>query len=420
MKTLASLRDKKLALGKEAHDILNADEDKALTQEQGDRLDAIYLEIEALEKHEQRVQKFLDLEAQKQERIGTIADKHNISTDEAEAELNREKAIMDTWMRFGVKGLSDEQREYVQNRQKEAVQIYGAQSTGIGSEGGYLVPEGFADQIIKRLDHFSGMRQVSNIIQTSTGAPIPFPTSDETQSEGEIVGENQAATEQDITFGTKAIGSYKFSSKVVKVSLELLEDSKFNLEDFVFTELQKRVGRVQNRKFTLGNGANEPEGALEAAGLGKTGASGQTTSVIFDDLVDLEHAVPYAYREGSLRADNRYMFSDDTHKILKKIKDSDGRPLWTPAAPGIPIPEINGYGYTINSHIPNMAASAKSILFGNFKKYTIRDIMAVSLFRLDTQYIVNGQIGFLLWARADGKLLDHSNDCLKYYQNAAS
>jgi HK97 family phage major capsid protein len=121
------------------------------------------------------------------------------------------------------------------------------------------------------------------------------------------------------------------------------------------------------------------------------------------------------------RTNGRYMFHDQSLKALKKLKDSQGRPLWRPGVTGGDANDILGYGYTINQHMPVMAASAKSILFGDFKKYLIRDVMAVTLFRFaDSRYLEKGQVAFLAWSRHDGDLIDASNDALKTFQHAAS
>jgi len=76
-----------------------------------------------------------------------------------------------------------------------------------------------------------------------------------------------------------------------------------------------------------------------------------------------------------------WMFHDSTLKAIKKLKDSEGRPLW---APGIAVREPNtilGYPYVVNNDMPVMAADAKSILFGDFSNYFIRDVLGVQLLR---------------------------------------
>ena len=86
-----------------------------------------------------------------------------------------------------------------------------------------------------------------------------------------------------------------------------------------------------------------------------------------------------------------------------------------------PMPDtLLGYTVTINQDVATMAANAKSILFGDFSRYTIRDVMGLTLFRFDdSAYIKLGQIGFLAWMRAGGTLTD-GGEPIKYYQNSAT
>jgi HK97 family phage major capsid protein len=79
-----------------------------------------------------------------------------------------------------------------------------------------------------------------------------------------------------------------------------------------------------------------------------------------------------------------------------------------------------GYPITINQDVASMAASATSILFGDFSFYTIRDAMAVEMFRFtDSAYTKLGQVGFLAWMRSGGNLIDVGG-AVKLFVNAAS
>ncbi len=115
------------------------------------------------------------------------------------------------------------------------------------------------------------------------------------------------------------------------------------------------------------------------------------------------------------------MFHDSTLRTLKKLKDSQGRPLWRPGVTGGDANDILGYRYTINQSMPVMAANARSILFGDFRQYKVRDVMQITMFRFaDSKYVEKGQIAFLAWMRADGKLIAPSNAAIKHYANSAT
>jgi HK97 family phage major capsid protein len=150
------------------------------------------------------------------------------------------------------------------------------------------------------------------------------------------------------------------------------------------------------------------------ATLGKTGTTGQTTSVIYDDLVDLIHSVDPAYRANS----SEFMLNDSSLKALRKLKDGQGNPIWQPGLVQGAPDKILGYDYIINQDIATMAASAKSMLFGDFSNFFIRDVMDLAIFRIGEKYIENGQVGFVAFSRHDSTLAD--TNAIKYYQNSAS
>ena len=197
------------------------------------------------------------------------------------------------------------------------------------------------------------------------------------------------------------------------VSLQLLQDSAFDLNSFLVDKLGTRIARITNRHFTVGTGSGQPNGLVTASTTGQTGASGQTASIIYDDLVELEHSVDPAYR-----AKAKFMFHDQTLKTLKKLKDGYGRPLWLP---GIAVKEpdtINGYGYAVNQHMPTMAADAKSVVFGDLKSYFIRRVNNPIVMRLAERYADAGQVGFIVWQRFDGTLVDAGTHPVKAYANS--
>lgn len=378
-------------------------------------VDAIYARIDELDAQIGALERQVEIEARLGQPAKDRAAREGTSVDEASDRIANERKVFKAWLRGGERALDDDMRRFVAERRR---QVMGAQSIGTPSEGGYLAPTDFAAVLIERMAAFGGMRSVATVIQTDHGRQIDYPTTDDTSEEGEIIAENTTATDADAAFGTVNIGAYKYSSKIITVPIELLQDSRIDIEAHVRDRLARRLARVTNKHFTTGTGTGQPRGIVTASVVGKAGAAGQTVSVTYDDLVDLEHAIDPAYRANGAS----FMFHDTTLKVLKKLKDADGRPLWRPGVTGGDANDILGYGYTINQHMPVMAASAKSILFGQLSKYVIRDIMDVTLFRFDdSAYMKKGQIAFLAWMRSDGDLVDvDPTTAVKHYANSAT
>ena len=132
-------------------------------------------------------------------------------------------------------------------------------------------------------------------------------------------------------------------------------------------------------------------------------------------MIRLEHTVDPAYRAGA-----RYMFHDSTLSQLRRAKDGDGNYIWQPGTTAGAPGTVNGWPYTINQDMPVFAANATSILFGQLKNYIIRDVMGVSIIRLDELYALQGQVAFIGFNRCDGLLVHAGTNPVQAYVNGAT
>jgi HK97 family phage major capsid protein len=418
---LGSLHDKMLAIQKKADD-----EKRRMSGEEEATWNQIDADYNETRKDILRREQMETRQAELEGRVNVPPAEVRTSPNGAEPAMSteerkeKEQVAFRNWIRQGFEGLNQEQRAIMSRRRVTndgsllPAEVR-AQSTTT-TAGGYLIPQGFSELLDKALKAYGGMRQAARVFPTPDGRDIPWPTVDDTANVGEIISENSTHNNQDVAFGQITLKAYKYSSKMVPVSVELLQDSFFDVEALLAELLAERMGRILNTHFTTGTGTGQPKGVVVEAGLGKAGLTGQTTSVIYADLVDLLHSVDPAYREGST-----FMFADSTLKAIKKLVDGSSRPLWQPALNGIAgaAPDtILGYPYVINQDVAAMGVSAKSILFGNFKKYIIRDARDITVVRLVERYAELGQVAFLAFSRHDGRAINAA--ALKYYQNSAT
>lgn len=399
-----------------------------LTPEEEQQYDRICDEQSDLEKQIERRQKVEEAERKLNKSITPGAPpalESRAAKGFSEAERKeKETRAFERWVRFGFDGLDQEERFIMAQRRtimtgSDLPPEVRAQAVGTGAAGGYTVPQGFSGELEKSLKAFGGMRAVCRLFPTPAGNDIPWPTVDDTSNVGELLAENTAAAAQDVTFGQITLKAYKYSSKIVLVSRELLQDSFFDIGTILRDLLTERVGRITNTHFTTGDNSGKPQGVVTASVQGRVGTTGQTTSVIADDLVELEHSVDPLYRPAG-----RFMMADSSLKVVKKLKDTTGRFLWQPSqAASIEggtstFNSILGYPYEINQDVPAMAANAKSILFGDFSKYVIRDVLDVQLLRLEERYAELAQVGFIAFMRADGRAINTA--AIKHYANSAT
>jgi len=335
-----------------------------------------------------------------------------IGHDTGKADLT----LYSKWLRGGDNALNQEEWQFIRN----------TMSTTTGSEGGFTVQTDVANQVLDALKAYGGMRAVSTVMRTEKGNAMSFPTSDGTSEVGELLAENTTATAADPVFGTKSLPVYKYSSKIAAVPFELLQDSSVDVEAFVQNRLVTRLGRITNTHFTTGTGTGQPNGIITAATTGVTAANAtsQVTAIIYDSVINLIHSVDPAYRA---LGNCKFMMNDASVKVIRQIKDGQSRPIFVPGYDGtqggaaLSAPDtLCGYPIVINQDVAVMAANAKSIAFGDFSFYYIRDAMDISMFRFtDSAYTKLGQVGFLAWMRSGGNFIDVGG-AVKLFVNAAT
>ncbi|RVH50704.1 phage major capsid protein [Sinorhizobium meliloti] len=365
-----------------------------------DRLEARIKREEALEARERDLNAADDRRPNGEDR--SVQGGRQENADEARASAFR------SYLRHGLEDMPAEQRKIVREMRAQAV--------GTDSKGGYLVPEGFMAELVKSLKAWGPMLDpgVTRGLTTTAGNSIPWPTMDDTSNEGSLIGENTQVTESEVAFGTKTLEAYKYTSGVVLVSAELLQDSAIDVEGTVRSAMAERIGRIGNRHLTVGTGSSQPNGIVTAA-TAVTGVAA-AAAITFDNLIDLFHAVDPAYRDDPSA---RWMFNDGTLKALRKIKDAEDRYVWQPADVRTGAPAtILEKPYSINQAVAAIGASNKSVVFGAFNRYVVRMVREFAIRRLVERYADYDQTGFIGFTRLDGELLDAA--AVKTLQHAAS
>jgi len=267
---------------------------------------------------------------------------------------------------------------------------------GSDTEGGYLVPDEFENKLVTGLKENTVIRAHAHVITTSGGLhKIPVVASHGSVS---WIDEEGAYTESDETFGQVQLDAHKVGT-IIKVSEELLNDSAFDLENYIAEEFTRRIGDKEEEAFLTGNGTGKPTGILNATGGGQVGVTtASATAITADELIDLYYSLKAPYRKKAI-----WVLNDTTIKAIRKLKDSNGNYLLQPALKDGEVSTILGRPYFTSAYAPEIAAGAKTILFGDLSYYWIGDRQGISFKRLNERYADNGQIGFLAFKRLDGK-----------------
>jgi HK97 family phage major capsid protein len=406
------MRDRKVVLEERAQhwgvmqDITAASvkENRSLTQEEINnynaaeaRMEALDQELTSIDVHEKQSKLEERWKARPENASvnggGATPDGERTAPDEQEL---RYAEAFSSWTRHGTEELEPEQRQLLRQRFTSATE-FRAQGVGVTTAGGYAVPQLFRNRLIEVQKTFGSVRSVAEVITTETGASLPWPTMDDTANVGAILAENTQVTEQDVALGQASLDVYMYTSKLVRVSVQLIQDSAFDVDSWLPRVLGTRIARIQNQHFTTGTGTGQPEGIQTNATSAVTFPTGNVTSVAYDSLVDLIEAVDPAYQ-----ANAAWMVKNSA--AFRKLKDSQNRPLWQPALTAQQPDTFLGYPIIRNPDMPTPAASTKSILFGDFREaYVIRDVLALQTMRLTERYADFLQVAFLLFQRSGAR-----------------
>lgn len=378
--------------------------------------DKIMADYDALEERAKKEERLAAAEAAAEERAK--ARRPGLGDGEADGTEERkfdEKRAFSRLMQFGLDGLNPEERAFAMKQVAQATPEMRAQST-TNTAGGYTIPQGFSGEIDKAMLMWGPMLDpgVTRQLDTASGNLLPWPTMNDTGNVGALLAENVQAGTQDIVFGNVNLNAYMYSSNIILVSLQILQDSAFNLETEIITPaFGERLGRIVNQHLTTGTGSSQPNGIMTAAGLGKTTAA--VGAVTADEIIDFYHSVDPAYRSSP---SFKLMFNDSTLQAVRKLKDGQSRYLIdglkdngaTINIAGISVP------YVINQAVASMATGNRFMAAGDFSRYIVRRVREYQMLRLNERYADYLQVGFLGFGRFDGNLLNAN--AVKYMKNA--
>lgn len=298
------------------------------------------------------------------------------------------------------------------SRQLPAGRQERAQSINLDTAGGYLRPEGFINNLEIALLAYADVREYADVLRTDTGNDLPWPTVNDTSNKGHLIAENTQVQETDLAMGQIVFHAYKFSTDLVLIPAELMEDSAINLAEVLGELFGIRLGRAQADYFTFGTGAGQPTGFITGGTLGWTTAS--ATAIAADELYDLKHSVDPWYRPGAT-----WVFHDQIYKYIKQLKDGQGRYLWQSGFAADAPDTIDGDPIRVNQSMANsIAAGNITVAYGQFSKFKIRDVARVRMRRLVERYADYDQEGFIGFMRCDSNLLDAGTHPIKYLQQA--
>ncbi len=333
------------------------------------------------------------------------------------------------YMRYGDRGLTGEHHAALKMviltpNQLKAFVFSGGElsalktdmSEAIDTLGGFMVPEDVRLDMIERLPGLTAIRPGADVSPTSsdvmtkvvvTGGGKRHVGNVRMTWVGDVPATGDAATNP--TFGLEKTPIH-ISLATLRIPRALLEDSAFPITNKCSEWVADEAALDEDEQFLIGNGIAKPQGILpgSANGLGLTEVnSGEADELTFSGAAGttgkginaLRYGVARQYRNGAV-----WIMNDTTASVVSQMLDGTGRPLWQPSVIEGEPDRLLGYPVLTDEAMPDIAANAYPIIFGNRKGYQIADRVGMSVIRDETTHSEEDIVKMVFRRRLGGQV----------------
>jgi HK97 family phage major capsid protein len=283
-----------------------------------------------------------------------------------------------------------------------------ALSTVVAADGGVLVSPQTAETIRAILINTASIRSLATVVTVDSSSY------DVLIDRGEFLHAWATETTATAETGTGVLEKINIPlhelSAQPKASQRLLDDAAFDIEAWLASRIAERFARAESDAFIKGDGVNKPRGIMSYTAVANsawawgnigyipTGVAGGLTNI--DPIVDLVYALGAQYRAGAA-----FVMNSKTTGSLRKLKDADGRFLWSDGVVNGEPPRLMGYRVLICEDMPDIAAGSNSVAFGNFEAgYTIAERPDLRILR--DPYSAKPHVLFYATKRVGGAVSD--------------
>lgn len=271
---------------------------------------------------------------------------------------------------------------------------------GVLSDGGYLCPVEFDNQIVSALEQGNVLRQISRIITTQSAHKIPLVSAKPAAS---WIGEGEKINLSAEQFGQVSLEAHKLAVAIL-ASSEILQDAFVDIEAFLAQEFSDALARAEEEAFLNGTGEdNQPLGLLPAMAQSASAFLKTTGATITpDDLITLEFSLDRPYRRAA-----SWLTSEATLAQIRKFKDNTSNYIWQPSLTSEEADKLFGYPVYTTPYFPPATSGNPCIVFGDFSRFVIGDRGNRTFRPLHELYALSDQSAFLMLERVDCALVDH-------------
>jgi HK97 family phage major capsid protein len=282
----------------------------------------------------------------------------------------------------------------------------------VDGSSGVVLPKTIAKRILEAVKNISPILAKSDLYMVK--GTLVFPKYDETSDSITVAyaSEFTDLAEHSGVFTTVSLAQ-NLAGALVKISRSLINNSDFDVVSYAIAKVAEAIAKFFEGELLAGTGAT---GHMTGALVGGTSVTAAAaTAISADDLINVQMAVAQKYRDN---ADACWIMTTSTLTAIRKLKDKEDRYLLTPDYAA-------GFGYTLLGHrvfesdaMDAIAASKKTVLFGDFKGLGVRITPEVQMQVLNEKFATQHATGIAAWVEADSKVLDAK--AIAYLTMAAS
>jgi HK97 family phage major capsid protein len=298
-----------------------------------------------------------------------------------------------------------------------------ALSESTDAAGGYLVPEDFHTELLKKVATIATVRMYARVIGTSRDIAkwprVKYTTNNEYTSgmrltwTGETPSSATVHRVTDQVFGEIAIPINTAMASQLQ-SADMIEDSAFDVLGISSDLLAEAFGLGENAEFWTGSGAGKPRGIITDASDTTNFDAAVTTAatadtIAADDVIDVCYALPAQYERNA-----RWFMTKGTEKLVRKLQDTDGAYLWPIIAQvgglGAAPDDLLGFPRTRDEFVDEISDGTTTttypMVFGDLSGYIIADRVGLSIKRDENLYAETNQVLLLGRKRVGGQLAE--------------
>lgn len=291
------------------------------------------------------------------------------------------------WIRKGDEALDDAEKK--------------ALTVGTAATAGNLAPAEYVEELVKIITEISPVRSVARVRQTSNKEiEVPSKTANFAAAWTAEGGSRTETTGYTTSLNT--IPTHELYA-LVDISNALLEDSVFDLEAEMNLEFAEQFAKAEGTAFISGNGTNKPTGLTDGSTIATAVTAASATAITANELMDLVHGLKSDYARSAA-----FMMNRATLGEVRKLKDTAGQYIFQTGFSGeAGLPNtILGHPYVEAPDVADIAASAKPIIFGDFRRcYMIVDRVALSVLRDGYTQAASGNVRYLARRRVGGEVV---------------